>query len=166
MRSAGSPPRVYRAQKVVGVLQREVRPVRPHGVIQTPDDLVRDVLADYLADRATEVFLVLYVDVRNRVVEMADGGMQIFAASQVIPVAGRVPESPTQLALRAKYQAEEQEERRQRRNPAGLTAKGERMYEQIRRGYEERGEPRAKEIASRTVLARSREIPGLKKTRR
>lgn len=48
-------------------------------------------------------------------------------------------------------------------NPAGLTAKGERMYEQIRRGYEERGEPRAKEIASRTVLARSRTVPGLKK---
>lgn len=52
------------------------------------------------------------------------------------------------------------------RNPAGLTAKGERMYADIKRGYEERGEPRAAEIASRTVLARAKEIPGLKKRRR
>lgn len=51
-------------------------------------------------------------------------------------------------------------------NPAGqLTAKGERMYEDIKRGYEERGEPRAKEIAARTVAARSSQIPGLKKRR-
>ena len=53
-----------------------------------------------------------------------------------------------------------------RSNPAGLTAKGERMYEDIKRGYEERGEPRAKEIAARTVQARAHEIPGLKKKRR
>lgn len=46
-----------------------------------------------------------------------------------------------------------------RRNPAGLTAKGERMYEHIRDRY--RGSPRAEEIASRTVLARARTTPGL-----
>jgi hypothetical protein len=46
-------------------------------------------------------------------------------------------------------------------NPAGLTAKGERMYGKIKAGYG--ADPRAAEIASRTVLARSREIPGLKK---
>lgn len=43
-------------------------------------------------------------------------------------------------------------------NPTGvLTAKGERMYEDIKRGYEEKGEPRAAEIAMRTVYARAKE---------
>jgi len=46
-------------------------------------------------------------------------------------------------------------------NPAGLTSKGERMYEHIKAGYA--GDPRAKEIASRTVLARAHEVPGLKR---
>lgn len=46
-------------------------------------------------------------------------------------------------------------------NPAGLTAKGERMYEAIKAGYGR--DPRAAEIASRTVLARSRTTPGLKR---
>lgn len=48
-------------------------------------------------------------------------------------------------------------------NPTGvLTAKGERMYEDIKRGYEEKGEPRAAEIAMRTVYARAKEgVPGL-----
>jgi hypothetical protein len=47
-------------------------------------------------------------------------------------------------------------------NPAGLTAKGERMYEHIKAGYGR--DPRAKEIAARTVYARSSEgAPGLVK---
>jgi hypothetical protein len=46
-------------------------------------------------------------------------------------------------------------------NPSGLTAKGERMYEHIKEGYG--GDPRASEIASRTVLARSKITRGLKK---
>jgi hypothetical protein len=46
-------------------------------------------------------------------------------------------------------------------NPAGLTAKGERMYEHIKAGYGDT--PRAAEIASRTVLARAKQVPGLKK---
>ena len=45
-------------------------------------------------------------------------------------------------------------------NPAGLSAKGERMYEHIKQGYGD--DPRAKEIASRTVMARSREVKGLR----
>jgi hypothetical protein len=57
-------------------------------------------------------------DGHDVVVEMDGGGMQTFAASQVTPVAGRVPESPTQLALRAKYKAEDEDERRERGNPA------------------------------------------------
>lgn len=44
-------------------------------------------------------------------------------------------------------------------NPAGLSARGERMYGHIREGYGD--DPRAAEIAARTVIARSREIPGL-----
>lgn len=46
-------------------------------------------------------------------------------------------------------------------NPAGLTKKGERMYGHVKASY--RGSPRAKEIAARTVLARAKEIPGLRR---
>jgi len=46
------------------------------------------------------------------------------------------------------------------KNPAGLTAKGERMYEDIKRGYGK--DARAKEIAARTVRARAKEgVAGL-----
>jgi hypothetical protein len=55
---------------------------------------------------------------------------------------------------------------RRRRNPAGLTAKGERMYRHIRDRYEAEGDPRAKEIAARTVYARARRTRGLVKKRR
>jgi hypothetical protein len=49
--------------------------------------------------------------------------------------------------------------RRPRRNPAGLTAKGERMYEHVQQGYGR--DARAKEIAARTVLARAHDVHGL-----
>ncbi len=63
-------PRVYRAQKVVADLQRETRPAfTARGtILEGPKQLVEDTLADYLSDRATEVFLVLYVSVRNAVI--------------------------------------------------------------------------------------------------
>jgi len=49
-------------------------------------------------------------------------------------------------------------------NPANFTAKGERMYDEIKRGYQSKGDPRAKEIAARTVYARAAEgVPGLVK---
>jgi hypothetical protein len=49
-----------------------------------------------------------------------------------------------------------------KKNPAGLTAKGERMYEHVKESYG--SDPRAKEIAARTVLARAGEgVSGLKK---
>lgn len=48
------------------------------------------------------------------------------------------------------------------KNPAALTIKGKRMYESVKKGYEAKGDPRAKEIASRTVLARAKTTPGLK----
>lgn len=41
-----------------------------------------------------------------------------------------------------------------RNNPAAFTPKEERQYRHIKRSYQARGEPRAKEIAARTVLAR------------
>lgn len=44
-------------------------------------------------------------------------------------------------------------------NPARLTAKGERMYEHVKQGYG--ADPRAEEIAARTVLSRAKQIPGL-----
>jgi len=59
-------------------------------------------------------------DGHDVIVEMDGGGMQTVPASQVTPVGGRVPESPTQLALRAKYKAKDEEERRERGNPSGM----------------------------------------------
>lgn len=46
-------------------------------------------------------------------------------------------------------------------NPAGLTARGERMYGHIRDSYGD--DPRSSEIAARTVISRSHDIPGLMK---
>lgn len=46
-------------------------------------------------------------------------------------------------------------------NPAGLTKKGERMYQHVKRSY--RGDPRAKEIAARTVMSRAQVSPGLRR---
>lgn len=74
-----NPPRVYRAQKVVAKLEKEPRPAfaRPGAVVRGPEDLVRETLADYIGNSATEVFLILYVNVRNQIVgynEYASGG--------------------------------------------------------------------------------------------
>jgi len=52
--------------------------------------------------------------------------------------------------------------RRRRRNPTTFTKKGERMYRHIRDSYG--GDPRAKEIAARTVYARARRTKGLVRT--
>lgn len=46
-----------------------------------------------------------------------------------------------------------------RRNPRTFTSRGERMYEHIKAGYGK--DPRAAEIAARTVYARSKDVPGL-----
>jgi hypothetical protein len=51
-----------------------------------------------------------------------------------------------------------------RRNPAGLTRKGTRMYKSIEKGYRQVGEAKAKEVAARTVLSRAKHgTPGLVK---
>lgn len=51
--------------------------------------------------------------------------------------------------------------RTSRRNPSSFTPKGERMYRHVARSYGHA--PRAKEIAARTVYARSRYTPGLRR---
>lgn len=74
-----NPPRVFRPQKVVAQLQKETRPAFHRGAIVTsPRGLVEDTLGEYLGERATEIFLVLYISVRNQVVgytEYSSGGV-------------------------------------------------------------------------------------------
>jgi DNA repair protein RadC len=64
-----NPPRVYRPQRVVATLRKDARPSFPArgSVVNTPDDVIVG-LADYMGDRATELFLVLFIDVRNRII--------------------------------------------------------------------------------------------------
>jgi len=50
------------------------------------------------------------------------------------------------------------------RNPSTFTAKGERLYEQVKRGYG--SDPRAKSIAAATVYKQSAKVPGLVRARR
>lgn len=94
-------------------------------------------------------------------VEDDDDALDGWSNRDILAATGAMNIADARTRLASAIRAEARRQAKQ--NPAGLTAKGERMYEQIRRGYEERGEPRAKEIASRTVMARSRTVPGLKK---
>lgn len=61
-------PRTYRVQRVVGKLEKTPGPNKPGGVVTGPAMLVEETLADYLEDRPTESFLILYLDVRNRLI--------------------------------------------------------------------------------------------------
>lgn len=65
----GNPPRVYRPQRVVATLQKDARPAFPpeHSVLNGPADVIAG-MADYMTRRATELFVALFVDVRNRVI--------------------------------------------------------------------------------------------------
>lgn len=58
---------------------------------------------------------------------------------------------------------DEDEARGERHNPVGrFTAKGERMYQDVKAEYEAKGDPRAAEIAARTVYAEARKgVDGL-----
>jgi DNA repair protein RadC len=64
-----NPPRVFRPQRVVATLRKDARPAfAAHGsIVSTPADVVTG-LADYMGDRATELFLVLFIDIRNRII--------------------------------------------------------------------------------------------------
>lgn len=63
------------------------------------------------------------------------------------------------VLLKKKPKTNPSRRKRKRRNSAGLTKKGERMYRHIRDSYA--GDPRAKEIAARTVYARAKRTSGL-----
>jgi hypothetical protein len=78
----------------------------------------------------------------------------------LLALSGRRSSSGPQYVV-AKNPARRRRRRRARRNPAGLTKKGERMYRHIRDRYRREGEPRAKEIAARTVYARAKRERGL-----
>ncbi len=81
-----NPPRVFRPQKVVAELQKETRPVFKVGSTVTgPRDLVEYTLAEYMGERATEIFLVLYVDVRNRIVGYTEYASGSVAGVEVDP---------------------------------------------------------------------------------
>lgn len=70
-----NPPRVFRAQKVVAQLQKETRPAFRKGmIVSSPRELVEDTLSEYLMERATEVYLVLHLSVRNQVVGYTEYG--------------------------------------------------------------------------------------------
>ncbi len=79
--ATSNPPRVYRAQKVVAKLDKDPRPSLQIGaIVSSPADLVRYTLADYLGGRADELFLVLFLNVKNHVVgyhEFAGGSSSV-----------------------------------------------------------------------------------------
>lgn len=63
-----NPPRVFRPQKVVATLQKEARPAFARGaIIDGPEELMH-ALIPYMGSRATELFLALYINVRNQIV--------------------------------------------------------------------------------------------------
>jgi DNA repair protein RadC len=88
----GNPPRMFRPQKVVGQLQKETRPAFAKGqVLSEPVD-VAFALAPYMGSRPTELFVVLFIDVRNRVVgytEFSSGSV----ASVQVDVSGIIREA-------------------------------------------------------------------------
>lgn len=65
-----NPPRVYRLQKVVSKLEKDSTPLSPvrGGLVTSPDELVRNTLADYLSDRSTETFMILFINIRNKII--------------------------------------------------------------------------------------------------
>ncbi len=96
-----NPPRVYRAQKVVAQLQRDARPkfAVKGSILKGPKELVTETLADYLGDRATEVFLVLYISIRNEVVGFTEFAGGAVASVEVHPAMVTVHNHPSGDAL-------------------------------------------------------------------
>lgn len=61
--------KVYRLQKVIGTLQRDLAPPNVKGgVLSSPDQLVGQVLAPFLEDRSAESFVTVFVNVRNKII--------------------------------------------------------------------------------------------------
>jgi len=86
--SRGNPPKVFRPQRVIATLKKDARPAfaLKGSVLARPEDVLEG-LADYMGSRATELYLVLFIDVRNRVVgysELSSGDV----ASVTVNTAG------------------------------------------------------------------------------
>jgi len=81
---ARNPPRIYRPQKVVATLQRDTRPAFAGrgSVVGSPEDII-DGLTDYMGRRATEIFLVLFLSVRNEIVGYTEYAMGAVAGVEV-----------------------------------------------------------------------------------
>lgn len=131
-----------------------------------------DSLEDALDDRVISDEMMFETDSPDELVDRlqrmlakavpADPTSQRFSLLELDPGARRAAADlpPEEDPMRQRYSLLEL-------NPANFTAKGERMYEDIKRGYQAKGDPRAKEIAARTVYARAAEgVPGLVKATR
>lgn len=102
-------------------------------------------------------------EVRRLQMQPPRARLQTWSRLHGVPPAG---EEETARTKRARARQKREREARKRhyatmpsKNPPGLTAKGERMYEHIKAGYA--GDPRAKEIAARTVISRAKGDPTL-----
>lgn len=72
-------PRTYRLQKVVSRLEKQPSPqvIKAGMIASSPQQLVGDTLADYLDKNVTESFLILHIDIKNRIIgytEFNSGG--------------------------------------------------------------------------------------------
>lgn len=73
-----NPPRIYRPQKVVATLQKDTRPEFEGGAyVRSPADVMY-AMQDYIGSRATESFVVLFLNVRNGLIgytELTEGSV-------------------------------------------------------------------------------------------
>lgn len=73
-----NPPRTYRPQRVVARLEKDDRPEFAGKTIGGPEDVIEG-LADFIGHRANEVFVVIFINVRNGLV----GFMELTEANPV-----------------------------------------------------------------------------------
>lgn len=83
----GNPPRTYRIQKVVSKLERGPAPSTPTrgALARSPEELVTETLAEYLAESSTEKFLVLHINVRNQIIGFTEYAAGAGAGVEVHP---------------------------------------------------------------------------------
>lgn len=77
-----NPPRGIRPQRVVAMLEKDQKIITPGRVMGQPEDIA-NALADYLAPRATESFVALYLDARNRLIGYSEMSSNLQAAVEV-----------------------------------------------------------------------------------
>lgn len=78
--------KTFKLQKVTAKVTRDIAPegVKP-GVLTSPELLVADTLAPYLEDRAHESFVIVYVNIRNKIVGYTEFTMGSTSGVQVDP---------------------------------------------------------------------------------